>query len=392
MVEEKKKAEEAEAVAATAAAAEAAAAEAAEAEAAEAAAVAAAAAAAEKEAEEAAAKKEAEEAAAKKEAEEAAAKKEAEEAAAKKEAEEKAKKEAEEKAKQEAEEKAKKEAEKVKRDTEEKAKLDAVLAAAKEEANEKAAKDAETVKDLQRQQSEIMTMLQSQMQRQKEHQEQMKEVAEKTVSIERKQSLSEVNATNHKLGAESNAQITHDMTIFVAHNSAPELPKSALVVNTTPTGLQLIERASGISAVEYFWRDILDCSSEARAEDATADDMESLTLSIADGRKHMFECFNAGVVQACIGEGRWQHQHKQFTHWTSDEVYVWVKSIGPAFTEFAEKLTHTGLDGSTILHLSAFELSELVRMMRACVCAIDYNRQRYLYAVRRVSTPRTTKY
>ena len=85
----------------------------------------------------------------------------------------------------------------------------------------------------------------------------------------------------------------------------------------------------------------------------------------------MFECFNAGVVQACIGEGRWQHTHKQFANWTAAEVSTWTRAIGPAFADFAQRLSDHGIDGIGLLHLGKSDLID--SMVRAC-----YSQKRYI--------------
>jgi hypothetical protein len=111
----------------------------------------------------------------------------------------------------------------------------------------------EAVQELQRQQTEIMSMLKSQMVRQMAHQQQMDVVTHRTRTIERKQSVSEATSLQavqsmeekHVLAAADKPdQVTQDLTVFVAHNSAPELPKTALVVNTSATGLQVRQHTS----------------------------------------------------------------------------------------------------------------------------------------------------
>jgi hypothetical protein len=164
-------------------------------------------------------------------------------------------------------------------------------------------------------------------------------------------------------GPMADEQTLRNKTVFAAHGTN-DLPQSALVINVTPTDLQLVERTSGRVCQTYSWRDIIGSNTEGHLEDGHGDDMEAITLNLADGRKLELDCFSAAVVQAHISDGLWKYQNKHLGHWNTDEIYIWVREIGPSFSEFAEKLTHVGLDGSALLHMSAFELSNLVRLLK----------------------------
>jgi hypothetical protein len=152
-------------------------------------------------------------------------------------------------------------------------------------------------------------------------------------------------------------------TVFADISTSTDLPKSALIVVATPTDLQLVERTSGRIAAGYGWRDVLGCATPASNGHIESDDMELLVLNLADGRELKFDCFSAATVQAYISDGLWKYQHKHLAQWNCDELYIWVRGIGPSFHDFAEKLTHVGLDGAALLHLTAFELSNLVRLL-----------------------------